>query len=139
MAGLKVAHGATDASLLVALALATELAARLAAMVASLHNDAGHRNLSNGTFEAVCNAVLARVEAAGLQGITERDLVRAVRAFAKLEPRRRREVLETIAADHGVKCRRDKAKGRPRVVWFKPMDDEDEDGGQRLTAAPTHH
>jgi hypothetical protein len=84
------------------------------------------RSLSDGPFEAACKAVLAKVEAAGLRGITERDLARAVRAFANLEPRKRREVLEALAADHGLKCRQDKTKGRPRIVWFKPADDEDE-------------
>lgn len=85
------------------------------------------RSLSDGPFEAACKAVAEKIEAAGLRGITERDLARSVRSFANMEPRRRKEVLEALAADRGIMCRSDKTgkPGRPRIVWFAPlMDDE---------------
>ena len=83
------------------------------------------RSMADGPFEAACKAVLDRVEAAGLRGVTEREIARSVRVFANLEPRRRKEVIEAIAADHGVMCRNtnDGGKGRPRFAWFAPGDD----------------
>jgi hypothetical protein len=83
------------------------------------------RSLSDGPFEAACKAVAEKIEAAGLKGITERDLARAVRPFANMEPRRRKEVLEALAADRGIVCRSDKTSGRPRIVWLAPPTDDD--------------
>lgn len=80
------------------------------------------RSMSDGPFEAACKAVLGRIEAAGLKGATESELSRSVKVFANLEPRKRREVLEALAADHGVLCRNlnEGQRGRPRMAWFAP-------------------
>jgi hypothetical protein len=84
------------------------------------------RSLSDGPFEAACKAVAEKIEAAGLKGITERDLARSVRPFANMEPRRRKEVLEALAVDRGILCRNERAgqPGKPRLVWLAPPDDE---------------
>lgn len=78
------------------------------------------RTLSDGPFDAACKAVAEKIEASGLRGITEREIARSVRAFANLEPRRRREVLEALTADRGIVCRQEKTSGRPRTVWLAP-------------------
>jgi hypothetical protein len=78
--------------------------------------------MADGPFEAACKAVYAKIEAAGLRGVTERDLARGVKVFANLEPRKRKEVLEALASDRGVECRNlnDGQRGRPRFAWFAP-------------------
>jgi hypothetical protein len=78
--------------------------------------------MADGPFEAACKAVYAKIESAGLKGVTERDLSKSVRSFANLEPRRRKEVLEALAADQGIECRNlnDGQRGRPRFAWFAP-------------------
>jgi hypothetical protein len=42
-------------------------------------------NMANGPFDAACKAVYARIEKAGLAGLTERDLSRSVSAFANMD------------------------------------------------------
>jgi hypothetical protein len=78
--------------------------------------------MADGPFEAACKAVYAKIESAGLRGVTERDLSKSVRAFANLEPRRRKEVFEALAADRGIECRNltEGQRGRPRFAWFAP-------------------
>jgi len=81
------------------------------------------KTMSDGPFEAVCKTVLDKISSSGLKGMTERDLARAVRPFANLEPRKRREVMEALAADHGIACRQTPATakgGRPAMVWISP-------------------
>jgi hypothetical protein len=80
------------------------------------------RSMADGPFEAACKAVFAKIEAAGLRGVTERELSQSVRAYAGMEPRRRREVLEALAQDRGVVCRNlsEGQRGRPRMAWFAP-------------------
>lgn len=87
--------------------------------------DALRQHMSDGPFEAVCKAVQERVSASGLAGMTDREIARAVRAYRNLEPRRRKEVLEAIVSDYGIKFRTDGGGpdgGRPKVVWFTPDD-----------------
>lgn len=80
------------------------------------------RAMSDGPFEAVCKAVFEKIERAGLRGMTERDLSVSVRAFANLEPRKRKEVLEALVEDKGIACRNANSgqRGRPRMAWFAP-------------------
>lgn len=82
------------------------------------------KTMSDGPFEAACKAVMERVEAAGLRGVTERDLAKSVRSYANLEPRRRREVLEALMADHGIVKVQRAGRGRPTMAWVMPIDDE---------------
>ena len=78
------------------------------------------RSMSDGPFEAACKAVFAKVEAAGLRGVTPSELSENVRAFANLDPRKRKDVLETLAEDKGIVCRNvsEGKRGRPRFAWF---------------------
>jgi len=78
------------------------------------------RAMSDGPFEAVCKAVFEKIERAGLKGVTERELSQGVRAFANLEPRRRKEVLDALVEDRGIACRNANSgqRGRPRMAWF---------------------
>ena len=84
--------------------------------------EALRRSMADGPFEAACKAVMAKIEAAGLRGITERDLARSVRTFSNMEPRKRKEVLEALAADHGILCRNltEGRRGKPSFAWFAP-------------------
>lgn len=82
--------------------------------------EALRKTMSDGPFEASCKAVFAKVASSGLRGVTERDLAQQIRPFANMEPRRRKEVLEALAADKGIECRNLATKGRPRLAWFAP-------------------
>lgn len=77
------------------------------------------RTMADGPFEAACKAVYTKIEASGLRGVTEAELSDNVRAFANMEPRRRKEVLEALAADRGITCRNlnEGKRGRPRFAW----------------------
>jgi hypothetical protein len=78
------------------------------------------KSMADGPFEAACKAVMEKISGAGLKGITERELARQVRSFANLEPRKRKEVMDALIADHGIQCRNQNAgaAGRPRMAWF---------------------
>lgn len=80
------------------------------------------RSLSDGPFEAACKAVFEFIAATGLQGASMRDLSRGVRAFANLEPKRRKEVMEAVESDRGVVCvnTSEGERGRPKLVWMLP-------------------
>jgi len=79
-------------------------------------------NMAEGPFEATCKAVYARIEKAGLGGLTERDLSRSVSAFANLDRRKRGDVLDVLQTDRGIECRdqNEGARGRPRFAYFAP-------------------
>ena len=76
--------------------------------------------MADGPFDAVCKAVFAKIEAAGAQGITERDIARRVAAFANMDPRKREDVMETLQNDKDIERRTEKTAGRDRVAWFTP-------------------
>ena len=80
------------------------------------------RTMADGPFEAACKAVMDKITRSGLRGVTERDLAKLVRPFANMEPRRRKEVIEALIADHGIQCRNQNEgqAGRPRMAWFAP-------------------
>ena len=82
------------------------------------------RTMADGPFESACKAVFARIEAAGLKGVTVRDLSEGVRAFANLDPRKRKDVLDVLVEDRGIQCRNtsEGQRGRPRFAWFAPED-----------------
>jgi hypothetical protein len=79
-------------------------------------------NMSDGPFEAACKSVYAKIEEAGLKGVTAAELSNAVRAFANLDKRRRQDVLDVLAEDRGIECRNlnEGKRGRPRFAWFMP-------------------
>jgi hypothetical protein len=79
-------------------------------------------NMSDGPFEAACKSVYAKIEEAGLKGITAAELSDAVRVFANLDKRRRQDVLDVLAEDKGIECRNlnEGKRGRPRFAWFVP-------------------
>lgn len=83
------------------------------------------RSMSDGPFEAACKAVLAEIGNGGLKGRTMAELSDLVSAFRNLEPRKRGEVLDTLASDHGVMSRNmnEGQKGRPRIAWYLPPQD----------------
>lgn len=89
--------------------------------------DALRRTMADGPFEAACKAVYAQIEAAGLKGVTERELARSVRSYSNMEPRRRKEVLEALTTDRGVTSRNmnEGQKGRPRWAWVASEDGSD--------------
>ena len=79
-------------------------------------------NMAEGPFDAACKAVYARIEKAGLAGLTERDLSRSVSAFANMDRRKRADVLDALQTDRGIECRDQNqgARGRPRFAYFAP-------------------
>ena len=79
-------------------------------------------NMSEGPFEAACKAVYARIEKAGLTGLTERELARSVSAFANMDRRRRADILDALQTDRGIECRNqnESGKGRPKFAYFSP-------------------
>ena len=77
-------------------------------------------NMAEGPFEAACKAVYARIEKAGLTGLTERELARSVSAFANMDRRRRADILDALQTDRGIECRTAATGGRKRVAWFIP-------------------
>jgi len=79
-------------------------------------------NMAEGPFEAACKAVYARIEKAGLIGLTERELSRSVSAFANMDRRKRADILDALQTDRGIECRNQNegAKGRPRFAYFSP-------------------
>lgn len=83
------------------------------------------RHMSDGPFEAACKAVYGLIERSGLKGMTEREIARACRPYGNLEPRRRRDVMEALAADKGVMLRTEvgPSGGRPRMAWIAPGDE----------------
>ena len=82
--------------------------------------EALRKTMAEGPFEAACKAVHRKIEEAGSQGVTERELALGVRVFANMEPRRRKEVMEALAADKGVSCvnLNEGKRGRPRWAWL---------------------
>ena len=83
------------------------------------------RSMADGPFEAACKQVLAEIQSGGLRGRTMAELSDLVATFRNLEPRKRGEVLDTLASDHGVMSRNmnEGQKGRPRIAWYLPPDD----------------
>ena len=79
-------------------------------------------NMAEGPFQACCKEVFAKIEKAGLEGITERDISRAVSKFANLEPKRRKDVMDALTEDRGIECRQTNVgqRGKPRFAYFAP-------------------
>jgi len=79
-------------------------------------------NMAEGPFQACCKEVFAKIEKAGLEGITERDISRSVSKFANLEPKRRKDVFDALTEDRGVECRQTNVgqRGKPRIAYFAP-------------------
>ena len=79
-------------------------------------------SMADGPHSRACKAVMAKIEAAGLRGITEAELSAAIRLFEEMKPLERRAVLDTLVADHGIECRNmsEGKRGRPRMAWFMP-------------------
>jgi hypothetical protein len=79
-------------------------------------------NMAEGPFQACCKEVFAKIEKAGLEGITERDISRSVSKFANLEPKRRKDVLDALTEDRGIECRQSNVgqRGKPRFAYFAP-------------------
>lgn len=77
-------------------------------------------NMSDGSFEAACKAVYAKINASGLRGISEREIARSVGAFRNMPRKARNDVLEAVASDYGVAARNanEGKKGRPSMVWY---------------------
>jgi hypothetical protein len=80
-------------------------------------------NMADGPFNAACKAVLAKIEAAGARGITERDIARGVAAFANMDPRKRDDVIEILQSDNDIESRIEETGGRNRKAWFIPPTD----------------
>ena len=80
-------------------------------------------NMADGPFDACCKAVFSKIDLAGSEGITERDLARGVAAFANMNRRKRADVLETLQSDRDIKPRTEPTGGRKRVAWFIPPTD----------------
>lgn len=78
------------------------------------------KTMSDGPFEAACKAVFAKIEAAGLKGITARELSRSVKIFTGLDPKKRKDVLDALVEDKGIECRNQNPSGRPSFAWFAP-------------------
>ena len=79
-------------------------------------------NMAEGPFQACCKEVFAKIEKAGLEGITERDISRSVSKFANLEPKRRKDVMDALTEDRGIECRQTNVgqRGKPRIAYFAP-------------------
>ena len=80
-------------------------------------------NMADGPFDACCKAVFSKIDEAGSEGITERDLARGVAAFANMDRRKRADVLDALVNDRGIECRTEPTGGRKRVAWFIPPTD----------------
>jgi len=77
-------------------------------------------NMADGPFDAACKAVFAKIEGAGLGGITERDIARGVAAFNNMDQGKRGDVLESLQSDRDIERRIEPTGGRKRVAWFIP-------------------
>lgn len=79
-------------------------------------------NMAESDHQAAVKAVYAKVQKAGLRGITEAELEKKVRKFAALEPIRQKAVMEKLSTNYGIECRNvnEGKRGRPRMAWFVP-------------------
>ena len=52
--------------------------------------------------------------------MSQREIARKVKAFANLDPKRRKDVMDVLVDDYGIasKNRNENKKGRPNLVWF---------------------
>lgn len=79
-------------------------------------------NMADSDHQAAVKAVYAKVQKAGLRGITVAELEKAVRKFAALEPIKQKAVMEKLVENYGIECRNvnEGKRGRPRMAWFVP-------------------
>ncbi|MDA8859973.1 YfjI family protein [Paracoccaceae bacterium] len=79
-------------------------------------------HISDGPFQAVCNAVYAKIEAAGQTGVTPRELALSISTLANMDRRKRSDVLDALANDRGIECRNlnEGKRGRPKMAWLVP-------------------
>lgn len=79
-------------------------------------------NMAESDHQAAVKACFAKIQKAGLKGVTEAELEKRVRKFAALEPIRQKAVMEKLASNYGCECRNvnEGKRGRPRMAWFVP-------------------
>ena len=80
-------------------------------------------NMADSEHQAAVKACFAKIQKAGLKGMTEAELEKAVRKFAALEPIRQKAVMDKLASNYGCECRNvnEGKRGRPRMAWFVPV------------------
>lgn len=80
-------------------------------------------NMAESDHQAAVKACFAKIQKAGLKGVTEAELEKKVRKFAALEPIRQKAVMEKLASNYGCECRNvnEGKRGRPRMAWFVPV------------------
>jgi hypothetical protein len=86
-------------------------------------------NMAESSHQAICKAVIAKIKAAGLKGLTEAELGNRISTFDALTLRDRSQVMDKLAADYGIQCRHTNKgqRGRPRMAWFIPAPEATED------------
>ena len=79
-------------------------------------------NMAESDHQAAVKACFAKIQKAGLKGVTEAELEKKVRKFAALEPIRQKAVMDKLASNYGCECRNvnEGKRGRPRMAWFVP-------------------
>lgn len=82
------------------------------------------RNMSVNDFHDTCNKTVSVIEQAGLKGITERELFRAVAPLRGMKPREREDVFRTLIADYGIVKAPREGRGRPCLAWMFPPEPE---------------
>ena len=80
-------------------------------------------NMAESDHQAAVKACFAKIQKAGLKGVTEAELEKKVRKFAALEPIRQKAVMDKLASNYGCECRNvnEGKRGRPRMAWFVPV------------------
>jgi hypothetical protein len=86
-------------------------------------------NMAESSHQAICKAVIAKLRASGLKGLTEAELGNRISAFDALTLRDRGQVMDKLVADYGIQCRHTNKgqRGRPRMAWFIPAPEATED------------
>ena len=86
-------------------------------------------NMAESSHQAICKAVIAKLRASGLKGLTEAELGNRISAFDALTLRDRGQVMDKLVADYGIQCRQTNKgqRGRPRMAWFIPAPEATED------------
>jgi hypothetical protein len=82
--------------------------------------------VADGPFDAVRKAVFVAIKKTGIRGLTDSEISRSNNKFANLEPRRQREVMESLRISHDVTLRDIPSKGRPRRAWVAQIEDAEE-------------
>lgn len=82
--------------------------------------DMFRENMSDGSFEAACKSVYAKIKSAGLGGLSEREIARGVSAFRNMPRKQRNDILDAVSNDYDVTSRNanEGKPGRPKFVWY---------------------